>query len=320
MSYTGRDVHLDKPLSNVAIAYRPEGFIADMIAPIVPVPKQSDAYYVWSSADAFRTENDHRAPGTEANVMERSVSSGTFFADNYALKMRTPYEDLKNADAAQIFLSRQSRAEAVKDKLMLNMEYRVGQQCTSGSNVGSYSTVASAWTTLTNGNSDPIGNINTAIENVQDATGVRPNSIIMGNYAWRLLRQHADATERIFGSLANTGGRTVLQSHIKELFEMERFMVGGAYYNSADEGQSQSLSQIWNDNVLVYYAPMTPRFDKPSFMYSFRWNGVPGFNMQAEVFQLPRAKAEEVQLGYYQDEKITATGLGFLITGVGSSQ
>ena len=318
MGMTGRDVHIDVPLSNVAIAYRPEGMIADQIAPIVTVPKQSDAYYVWDLADAFRTEDDKRAPGTEANVMTRNMSSGTFFCDNYALKERTPYEDLKNADAAFIFLSRQARAEAIKDKLMLNYEYRVAQQVTSGSNVGSYTTVASAWTTHATANSDPIGNVKTAINNVEDSMGVRPNSIIMGGYAWRQFREHADVIDRVYGNQTAQGGRIVNIGHLKALFEVERVLIGGAYYNSADEGQSASLSQIWNDNVLVYYAPMTPRRDKPSFMYAFRWNEI--MQMQAKVFQLPRAEAEEVQIGYYQDEKITSANLGFLLTGVGSSQ
>jgi hypothetical protein len=55
-------------------------------------------------------------------------------------------------------------------------------------------------------------------------------------------------------------------------------------------------------------------------MYSFDWNKVKGFNRQAQVFDRPRNGAEEVQIGYYQDEKITGKDLSFLITGVNSSQ
>ena len=43
-------------------------------------------------------------------------------------------------------------------------------------------------------------------------------------------------------------------------------------------------------------------------------------NFQAEVFDVPSKKAEEIQVGYYQDEKITASTLAFLITGCNSSQ
>ena len=40
MGATGKSVHLNQPLSNVAIAYRPESMIADQICPIEPVDKQ----------------------------------------------------------------------------------------------------------------------------------------------------------------------------------------------------------------------------------------------------------------------------------------
>ena len=42
MAATSRDMHIDVALSNMAIGYRPEGFIADMIFPLVQVQKQSD--------------------------------------------------------------------------------------------------------------------------------------------------------------------------------------------------------------------------------------------------------------------------------------
>lgn len=321
MGATQHDVHIDVPLSNIAIGYKPFGFIAEQLAPIVPVKKQSDGYYIWSVADAFRAEDDYRAPTAEANVMEYSVNSDKYFADNYALKDRISYEDLKNADGSWSFTERGARAERIKDKLYLNWEKRVALQVTSGSNVGSYSNTGSAWTDGTN--SDPRGDIDTALNVVLDTTGYRPNRIVFGEYAWRNFRSAAVVRNYLYGSAgANIGpeGRNVTVENARALFEVEQVLIGRAYYNTTEEGQTASLAQLWNDNVLVYYAPLTPRKDVPSFMYSFRWDAVPGMSMQAEVFDLPRNKAEEIQLGYYQDEKITASTLGFLIRGVGSSQ
>lgn len=319
MGFKGKDVHVDVALSNVAIAYKPEGMIAELLCPVVSVPKQSDAYYIWSQADMFRTEDDKRAAGTEANKITRSISSGTFFADNYALKDNIPYEDIENADAGFLFTTRQSRVEFIKTKLLLNMEYRIAMQCTSTSNVGSSTTVGSAWTTYTATKSDPYANVNTIIDNVYDSTGFRPNRVLFGEYAWRHFRRHADIIDLVYGNVdKGRSARVVTREQAAALFEVEQVLVGGAYYNTADEGQSASLSQIWNDNVLAYYAPMKAAKDKPSFMYGFRWNKL--MNMQAKIYQRERASAEEVQLGYYQDEVITAKALGFLLKGVGSSQ
>ena len=81
-----------------------------------------------------------------------------------------------------------------------------------------------------------------------------------------------------------------------------------------------SLEQVWGDHALIYYAPDNPSMEVPSFGYNFRWT-IPGLpNMQAERHPFdPKTKTDEVEIGYYQDEKITAQPLGALITNVTSS-
>ena len=316
---TGKELHVNMPLTNIAMAYQPKNNFGELIAPIVTVQKQSDSYYIFSIAEAYAIEDDKRAPGTEANRITRSVSSGTYFCKNYALKDNIPYEDIKNADVGILLMERAARAQYIKDKLYLNWNYRVGLQCSSGSNVGSYSGVASNWSDGATGKSDPYTDIETAIENVVGVVGsdYRPNRIIFGATAWKLYRHHADIRTLIYGDGAGANGRIVTKEQVAALHEVDQIIVANPMYNSAQEGQTASLSYVWNTSVLVYYAPMQASKEKPSFMYSFRWQVVA--DMQAEVHQLPLSKAEQVELGYYQDEKITASTLGFLITDVRSS-
>ena len=82
----GRAAHIDHHLSNVAINYRPAGFIADRIFPVVPVPKQSDTYVIFEQADLFRRENTARSRGAEANKTHTRVSSAGF--SSTAVRMR----------------------------------------------------------------------------------------------------------------------------------------------------------------------------------------------------------------------------------------
>jgi len=319
MGATGKDLHIDQNLTNIAINYRPVGMIADLVAPIVPVAKQSDFYAVWDQADAFRTEDDKRAPGTEAHLITRSVSSGTYFADNYALKTRLTIEDRENMDAAYVGELRNGRAAFLKSKIALNWEKRLADNITTGANVGSYSTVISDWVDTTAGNSDPIGDIETGINNVYDSTGYRPNRCLMGELAWRHLRKHDDVAQMLYGSITAGTPRRASREQFKNLFEFDEFIVGQAYYNSADEGQSLALAKMWLDYVLFYYAPPSPSTEEPSFMYSFRWNKPGLANMTVEKHPYDtKTKSEEIELGYYQDEKITAKNLGFLLTHVTS--
>ena len=186
MSATGRDLHIDQALSNMAMGYRPAGFIADMIFPQVSVQKQSDLYYEFSRADRLRNKDTRRSPGAEANRIYENVSSGTFYCTNYALKSPVTLEDRENADPVLLAGLINGRTEYILDSLLLDWEIRVANQVTSGGNVGSYSAIGSAW----NGAGDVLGDLNTAIDVAHDTTGIRPNRIVFGENAWRFNQSH----------------------------------------------------------------------------------------------------------------------------------
>lgn len=313
-SATGRDLHIDAVLSQMAMGYRPEGFIADMIFPTVNVQKQSDLYMVFDRGDRMRVEDTTRAPGTPARRVTEAVGSATYFARNYALAGAAVLEDKANADPMQLANIVNGKATFILDKLMLDWESRVARMVTSGSNVGSSSAVASAW----NGAGVPINNINTALDNVYNANGVRPNRIVMGVNAWKSFRRDSTVRNLIFGT--NNGGGYPNTDQCKGLFDVDEILIGGAFQNTAQEGQAETLASIWNDQVLVYYAPPAPTVERPSFGYNFRWAAAGLPNMQVERHPYDSViKAELIEAGYYQDEKITGASYGFLLKSVNSS-
>lgn len=317
MGNTANDLHIDAALSEVALGYRPDGFIADMIMPIVDVAKQSDIYTIWSRADRLRLHDTKRAPGTEAKRIEESVSSETYYCKNYALKSSIPIEDFKNADPMYLDNLNNGKTELIMDGLLLDWEKRTASKVTSGSNVGSYSAVASAWNDGGVG-SDPIGDINTMLDNVQYSTGKRPNRLTFGLQAWQVLRRHPDVRNIIFG--VDNGGGYANTAQIASLFEVDDLQIGGTFQNTAGEGLGENLSTIWADHVLAHYTPVNASRDRPSFAYAFRWNqsGLPNFQVERHDYDTKR-KSQDVEVGYYQDEKITGAEYGFLLTNVTSS-
>jgi hypothetical protein len=315
---TGRDLHIDRLLSQMAISYAENSTIAGTIAPVVTVDKQGDMYSVFSRADAYRTEDDKRSPGTEANKITRSLSSDTYYAQNYALKYPITIEDRENADPVYRQNLWTDAAQYVTDKLMLSWEVRVAALVNNTSNVGSSAGVASEWDAAAS--SDPIGDLNTALDNVQDLTGQRPNRLVFGGNAWRSMRRNTDVLDRVFGSTAAGPQGFARRDQVAALMEVDAIHIGDAYRNTANEAQAESLSRVWTDNVLACYTPDAPSRDRPSYMYSYRWatGGLP--NMQAERHPYdPKTKTEEVEVGYYQDEKITGAEYGFLLLAVNSS-
>lgn len=314
---TGAELHVDVPLSNVAIDYQPPEMIADTLCPIVEVPFISGSIPKFDQGDVWRVPDDLRAPGTEANVVTRGVSSDSFLATNHALKTFVTLEDQKNADPIYVQKLFNGGAEFLKTQLLLSKEKRVAGLVTSGSNCGSYSAVASSWTD--HGNADPLSDVQTALDNVQDSIGYRPNIVTFGTVAWRHFRRNTTVRNLIFG--VNNGGGYPNEAQVANILGVEKVNVGKAYENTGKEGQADNLATVWKDHVLVHYAPPTPSIYVPSFMYEFRWapSGVPNMQVERHPYDT-RKKRSEIELGYYADDtKITGAALSFLVSNVTSS-
>ena len=99
---TASDVHVNKPLTNISIAYmqKAEKYIAGQIFPVIPVQKQSDRYFKYNKGDWFRTEADLRAPGTESKGVGFTIdNTPTYYADVYAVHKDVDDQTRANADA-----------------------------------------------------------------------------------------------------------------------------------------------------------------------------------------------------------------------------
>jgi hypothetical protein len=319
---TGRDLHIDTYLSEIAINYRPQGMIADMIAPIVSVSKETNVYPVFSRKEAFSIEDTSRSRATEAKRITRSVGSAAYAVKNYALAYDLPIEDRANMDAALQFELEAGAGRYLQDKLMLDWDRRVLSMIASATNVATGFLTGSAWNAPVDANQgDPISMIFRAKEQQQSLTAQSPNSILIGWRAWNLLRRNSKMRNFILGT--NNGGGAVTRDAARAAFEVERFNVAGAFYDTSNEAQPAALTaNPLHDAVLLYYAPTAPSRETPSFMYSFRWTS-PELGTPLAVIRHPydtRRRVEGIEVQYYQDERITGVDYGALILGVGSAQ
>lgn len=317
MGASSKDLHVNKVLTKMAMGYRPLGMIADTLFPIVKVDKQSDIYLEADRGQILRAKRTERSPGVEANLAEDDFGSATYFARNYALKRSVTIEDKANTDPGMIFSKVEGKAQRCLDDIFLGWEVRVATKVTDTANVGSYSAVSSGW----GGAGDPLGDTQAAIDNVQYANGVPKSGIkvTFGPQAWDSFRRDDTVRNLIFG--VDNGGGYPNTAQVANLLDVKSVKVGEAFQNTADKGQDEALETIWGDNVLAHYTPERPSIEVPSFGYTFRWwqAALPApLTVERHPYD-SRKKAEEVEVGLYQDEKITGASYGFLLTAVNSS-
>lgn len=307
-----RDLHIDVPLSNMVIGFEPTGFIVQNIFPSVNVGKQSDKYYKWTKGDFFRIVDTRRSRKTKGHSVEFSVSSDSYYADNYALVHEFPFEDMINADV--VLAGREKRARAIKNLLTLDWENRVASMITSGTNLGSYTTLSGVnqWSDYTN--SDPVNDVEVGKAAIRATTGLTPNILILGYDVMRKLKHHPDIIDRIKYVQKGVVTADVLAS----VFEVEKVLVGTSIKNTGTEGLADSFSDVWGKNVVLLHTASGADAAgvNPSVGYTFRWAAdmLGGREMAAEVWNDPDGGMfENVRVQMFQDEKVTASELGYLI-------
>jgi hypothetical protein len=309
---TGRDVHIDVPLSRVAVQAFDRGtYVGPALFPIVNVGKQSDVYYVIDKASWMRAPGTTlRAPKTAPRRVEFNISSDTYFAHNYALAGENALEVLANADNA-LDLRRRTASKVTGD-LAVDMEVRIANKVTSISNIGSGVALSGTakWSDFSQ--SDPIADITTGHAFIRGTTGLIANTLLLDFNTHQVVRRHPV----LLDMYKYTQGGFLNMTELQEVFSVQRILIGNAIRNVAQEGQAASMVNIWGNNALLCYVEAGMGMDTQTFGAGFRWtpDGVPA-PMQASVYMDPDPgkKSEIVEVGYYQDEKIIARDLAYLV-------
>ena len=310
---TGRDLHIDTPLTNMMVrAFNAApNFVAGQVFPVVPVAKQSNVYYTLDQASFLQSPTTYRSPKTLARRADWKVSSDTYFAHNYAFADGNSLEDLDNADNA--IQLRQTSTEFVTQVLLRDFESRAVTKIQA--NVASLSqlTGANAWDAVNS--ADIISPVRNAKQYIYQNTGIVPNSIVLDWMTYDYATRNTLAWAKLQYT-QDTGQLTM--AHLKSLWDVQNVYVSNATQNNAKFGATGSYTSIWGPTCFVYYRPpVLPTLKTAAYGAAMRWTpaGLPGpMAVTRQVFSGAGTQNEEViEGGYYQDEKVIASALGFYI-------
>lgn len=312
----GRDAHHDRPLSQFAVQAFQSGrdqFVAQNLFPIVNVTHQNDRYYTIDKGSWLSINDTRRSRSSPANRVEWRVSSDQYYADNYALAVETPIEDLENADA--VLRARRSSTNFAVEQLMRDLEDRVASKVTSIDNVGSGATLSGndKWTATES--ADIHGQVSSAQAFIQSNTGLEANVMVVDWESFQLMRRNS----RLLELFRYTSGGQLGGDQLRELFNVDRIIVGRGVKNVAEESDTTSMQSIWGSNaVLAHVNPNVQDMRATTFGLGLRWRpqGVPT-DMQVMRSREDMAGSRHVEIieaGYYQDEKIVAPELAYAIT------
>lgn len=303
-------VYANQILSNVSIAYSNDEnvMVADVIFPMVPVKWRTGIYFVYDKSK-FHVVGDVRRPGQEANIVVFGLSQQTYgpLTDHM---LKQSITDEERDQSMTPFDADIDTTENVTSRMILSKELDAYNQMTSSSNFSSNKTTltgTSRWDDY--GNSDPIGDVRTAVDGVKKAiVGKRPNTMIITYEVFSILRNHPQILERIKYSQLGVITADLLQA----VFDIKKIYVPDVMYATSNEGQTDVLAYLWGKNVWVLYITPRPALRTITFGYTLQKGA-----RQTLTWRDPRPDTFQDWVGvrqYYQQYVIAAAAAWWIAT------
>lgn len=240
-----------------------QGYIADQISPVFYTRNRRGSYYVWDQENIVnRVEVQKRAPLTEVPRRSMQLSEDEFRTVQYALgaevsdEDRDQYSDVFNADQAAVNM--------VLEDFLYSQEIRVKDQALDASIPNG--TAGAFWDTT----STPIDDVEDANASMRTATGLTANTLVITWDTFRALRHNAKILDNFSGVMRLD---TIGIDELRSVFGIPNIIVANSLHNTANEGQSMNVADIWPHHAWLLYVTPGQDLRAPNWSRTFSYTG-----------------------------------------------
>jgi len=321
---TRSDVRIDRPLTNLAVNYRPQAFgWVDELAPFFRVANETDK--IWKiNRQRISGEISDTAPdglrslrsedGTAAALRGFGISTDNYRVEEYALNQILFDRIRDNADSA--LMLRNNLTEQLVEALRQDRAHRVRALVQTAGNYATPNTgaAAAAWDVA---GTKTITDINTARVAIREATlGMATDdelTVTIGYTDWlQLIALNTDIQDRV-KYVQTVNQSDITPAMVAAYWQVGKVVVAGSYFNTAGEGITESIAEIWGtDKAVISWNP-PPSMVYKGFALSFTTRGG-GF--ETRTWRDDPRKGEIIEPSMYCDEKIVNNDAAYLLTGL----
>lgn len=299
------ELRINAYLSEVARGYHNNAFVAQHLFPTIYSEKEKIDIFEFNK-EAFQIYNTERAIRANSNVISpKGFKKHTATLTEHDLSYPIDYREEQEAEKVKLQLH---ATNVVTDGLQLKFE----KQCADlVQNLDNYPAenkmVLSGTNCFNNKDSDPQAIVDDAKDKVSAKIANDPNTMIIGQDAWKSLKRHPKLKECI----SDNQNKLVTLNLLKEIFEIENIFIGKSIFAN-EKGE---FERIWKDNVILAYVPnlgSTRTEYDPSFGYRVRKKDA----LNIDEYQKEGNKVKYIRATDIYDPFLVGAEAGFLIAKV----
>lgn len=259
-------------------------FVAGAATSRIPVAQEAGKYNIYPPGYFWRDEAQVRPLGGRPVQVTYGVKDGNYSAEEWALEHVIDDRTRRNARAQMNLDENATRLLTGKqmiraDRIWASKFFKTGVWAmeVEGKAAGLAGDDFLRWN---DDASSPLENIEDWKELIAAATGMQPNTLVLGANVRKRLKNHPEFIERI----KYTSSAAITNQVMATMFEVENLRVARAMYNSAaermpdDDNGGEVLQYIVDANsAWLGYIDPNPSLDSPTAIATFAWDSlVPG--------------------------------------------
>ena len=301
-------VGADPILSNISLAYQPQEYVAEKLFPTIPVAKESGKFFTLDATKSlFRRVDTLRAPRARARLVDWATATDTYTAEEHAAAAQV--DDRERANATNPIEPDAAATEAATEAVLLGREKAVADLATTTGNYPAANVLAlgaaDGWDDAAG---DPVEDVLLVAEAIRANIGRWPNTVILPAAVLAKARLNPKIIDRIKYTVKQDA--VIGTDLLAAMWGIQNVHVASSVENTAAEGATATMSDIWGKSVIVAYVTPTPRIRTLSFGYVFQVG-----TRQTKRWREESESSDYVQTYEVRDEKIVASGAGGIITG-----
>ena len=301
---------VDPVLTQMLVSYSQADsrFVAGQVFPSVSVDKQGFTYYIMTKKYWFLDSVARRAVGGKFARGGYGVETSTGKAELWGLEH--PIADEARANNQMPMSLEQSGTKWLSQQSLIRKEVAWAADFMVGTAWANHdNNSATDWDSTGN----PISDITAGKRTISNATGFDPNTLVVGYIVHEAILNNSNLVDRI--KYVQMATQQALEAALAATLGVERYLVGKASYNTANEGQAMSAAAIIDDDALLCYVSPTPGVAEPSAGYTFAWAGGGGTG-EIVTYRDQTVKSDILQLSEAWDLKVVASDLGYFWTDI----
>jgi hypothetical protein len=263
--------YIDPLLTAHSRGVRPLASIAQQVLPVLNVTKPTGKIAIYDASN-LRLLSTIKAPeGKTMTVTTSPTISDAYALEEHALKILASNKEIENQDVP--FDAFVDKTDFLLDLFQIAQERALSAWMATRGNFTHTNQLSSTyqWGGATD---DPLGNIQTAASNAAASAGVSEDeiSLVMSNYVFRKFAVLPEVLSTLGFAVrpATLPPAFVRPEQLAIALGLKQIIVGKASYNTAADGQTESLAPVWGKHCWAAYIPDQPKRKQRCFGFTCR--------------------------------------------------